>query len=159
MTVNWTDVLHRLRTYPAAAHRIRPPCPESQIEAAEQQLGKFPTPLSDMLRHFNGARLFDNCGEFVALFGISEEPPLPALEWAADWHIDKFTPKWRAAGKDRQDDWAFAMMNYGELILLDGHCTVKGWDTSQQKWTPGTCSLYQWIEGILRGGEAYLNES
>jgi hypothetical protein len=83
---------------------------------------------------------------------------LPPLEWAVDWYIDKFTPNWRAAGNNRQDQWAVAMMSYGELIVLNGQGTVRMWDRSQQAWSPGTSSFAQWIEELLREGEAYLKE-
>jgi len=160
MTVNWADVLRKLLAFPPDTHRLRPPCSEGRLEIAEQQLGTLPTELVDLLKHLNGARLFDTGagGEMVALFGLSEVPPLPPMEWAEDWYIDIFTPKWRAAGANRQLDWVIAMMNYGGLIVLDGQGTVREWDTSQQIWDPNTCSFDQWIQDILREGEAYLNE-
>jgi hypothetical protein len=126
----------------------------------ERQLGRPPGELLGMLKHFNGAQLFDTGagGELVSLFGVSENPPLPPLEWAADWYIDKFTPKWRAAGPNRQNDWAIAMMNYGDLILLDGQGMVKKWDTSQQEWSPGQLELHEWVQDLLREGKGFLNE-
>ena len=49
-------------------------------------------------------------------------------------------------------------MSYGELIVLNGQGTVRMWDRSQQAWSPGTSSFAQWIEELLREGEAYLKE-
>lgn len=112
-----------------------------------------------MLGHFNGAQLFDKGpGNLVTLFGISEDPPLPPVEWAEDWWIDKFTPPWRAAGRNRQNDWTIAMMNYGVLVLLDGQGTVKQWDTSQQQWDQEPLPFDRWLQGLLCEGDAFLNE-
>jgi hypothetical protein len=125
----------------------------------ERQLGIAPQQLLEMLKSFNGATLFDaGVGEMVTLFGVSEEPPLSPFEWAPDWYIDKFTPEWRAAGPNRQDDWAIAMMNYGELILLDEEGKVKKWDTGQRDWNPGILSFDEWIRELMREGDEFLNE-
>jgi hypothetical protein len=160
MTINWADVLHKLESYAPGVHRIRPPCARSRIAATERHLGKLPSELLSMLEHFNGARLFDKGhGASAALFGISEDPPLDPFDWAEDWWVDKFTPLWRGAvGPNRQNDWAIAMMNYGELILLNGQGTIRKWDTSQQQWDPGSLSFEQWLEDQLREGEAFMNE-
>jgi hypothetical protein len=40
------------------------------------------------------------------------------------------------------------MMNYGELILLDGQSTVRKWDTSQRQWNPETASFDQWLHDV-----------
>jgi hypothetical protein len=113
-----------------------------------------------MLQEFNGAILFDTGagGELVSLFGITEDPPLSALEWGEEWYIDKFTPRWRAAGTNRQNDWAIAMMNYGGLVVLNEDGSVKEWDTSRHMWNPGQFSLDEWVELIFREGETYVNE-
>jgi hypothetical protein len=160
MSVNWLNVLRELRSYPPSTHNFRPPCTQDRIEALEQQLGRLPADVSAMLRHFNGARLFDigAGGELATLFGLSERPPLPPLEWAVDWYIDKFTPMWRAGGNHREDQWAVAMMSYGELILIEGQGTVRKWDTSGQGWSPGMLSLADWIDELLREGAAYVKE-
>lgn len=161
MAVNWADVLDRLRSYPASVQRFRPPCPKDRIEIVQQQLGMLPAELSDMLNHFNGAKLFDAGagGSMVSLFGTTEDPPLPRFEWGVDWYIDTFTPAWRAAvGVSRQDDWVVAMMNYGDLIILDKNGTVREWDTAVKFWSPNVLSFAEWIEDILRQGDNYLKE-
>jgi hypothetical protein len=161
MTTNWADVLQKLRSYSPGVHTIRPPCPQSRIATTERQLGKLPSELLGMVAHFDGARLFEsrNGCALVTLFGISEDHPLDPFEWGEDWWIDKFTPLWRGAGgPSRQNDWAIAMMNYGELILLNGQGTIRKWDTSQQQWEPGSLPFDQWLQDLLREGDIYLHE-
>jgi hypothetical protein len=160
MTVNWADVLHDLRSCSGDAHRIHPPCAESRIATTERELGNLPNDLLDMLKHLNGAMLFDSGGggELVTIFGISGDSAIPTDEWPADWYVDKFTPKWRAAGTNRENEWAIAMMNYGELVLLDGLGTVRKWDTSQRRRNPETVNFDRWLYELLREGAAYLNE-
>jgi hypothetical protein len=157
MNVDWGDVLARLRSYPAPIHNILPPCPDERIKAVEKQLGALPQPLADMLAHFNGAELFINGMPLVTIFGISRIPPLPPLEWAPDWYIDKFTAICRSV-RDQQDDWAIAMMNYGGLILLDAEGTTEEWDTAQNMWGPREWTLAEWIEEILCEGDAFLKD-
>jgi hypothetical protein len=154
--VNWEQVLTRLRAYPPQVHSILPPCPEERIEAVQRELGVMPGTLVDMLRHFNGARLFDRHGPLVSVFGITSIPPLPPLEWAPDWHIDQFTPAWRSAFK-RPGDWVFAVMNYGNKFALAPDGTVKEWDSSERKWRPGMPGLSEWVEWILREGGEFLS--
>lgn len=156
---DWGAFVVRLRAYPPHFHRILPPCPGERIEAVEKELGKLPTTLTAMLSHFNGAKLFLSAGPSFSLFGISTNPPLPPLEWAPEWCIDKFTPKWRAAGPNRQDDWAIAMTNYGGLILLDGNETIKEWDTGQSTWLSKNLPLVEWIENVISEGEVVMAET
>ncbi len=156
MNVNWEDVLRRLHSYPDRVHKILPACSMDRILAVDEELGKMPETLSQMLRQFNGAELFIDGGPLVTIFGISTEPPLPPLEWATEWYIDKFTPKWRSAGRNRDSDWAIAMTNYGRLILLEQSGLVKEWDTSQRQWSRGTFTFDEWIEETLREGDAYV---
>jgi hypothetical protein len=114
-----------------------------------------------MLRHFNGARLFDKGvgGATVALFGITEEPPLDPFMWAEKWWIDKYTPLWRGAGgPNRRNEWAITMMNYGELIILNEQGTIRKWDTSQQQWDPASLTFEQWLEELFREGDEFMNE-
>ena len=80
------------------------------------------------------------------------------LEWNPEWHIDRFTPKWRAAGDERQDDWVIAMMNYGGLIIFSHDGLVTEWDTAQGKWNLKNVDFGQWIEEVLREGDVYLKE-
>lgn len=153
---DWGALLVRLQAYPPHFHRILPPCPGERIEAVEKELGKLPTTLKAMLRHFNGAKLFDAS---FSLFGISLIPPLPPLEWAPEWCVDKFTRKWRAAGSGRQGDWAIAMTNYGGLILLNGNERIKEWDTSQSTWLLKDLPVGEWIEKVISEGEVIMAET
>ncbi len=152
----WGAFVARLRAYPSHFHRTLPPCPGERIEAVERELGKLPTTLKAMLRHFNGAKLFDAS---FRLFGISTIPPLPPLEWAPEWCIDTFTPKWRAAGSNREGDWAIAMTNYGGLILVDENETIKEWDTGQSTWLLKNLPLGEWIEKVMSEGEVIMAET
>jgi hypothetical protein len=131
------------------------PCPEDRIKAIEERFGQVPAHLADILRHFNGAELFVSSIAFVTIFGISTIPPLPPAEWAPEWTIDQYTPRWRSSS-DRQGDWPFAIMNYGGLILLRPDGTVKEWDRSQRKWSVTTFTFDEWLQYILREGDAYL---
>jgi hypothetical protein len=94
MKVNWVSVLDRLRIYPPGAHKFLPSCPMERIDAVQTDLGGIPEDIVAMLKHFNGAKLFVNSGPLVRMFGISTLPPLPPLEWAPDWCIDKLCPRY-----------------------------------------------------------------
>jgi hypothetical protein len=156
---DWDVLLVRLRAYPSHLHRFLPPCPPERIEAVEKELGKLPTTLKEMLGRFNGAELFCSAGPSVTIFRISTIPPLPPLEWAPEWCIDAFTPKWRAVGSNRQRDWAIAMTNYGGLILLDGDGTIKEWDTGQSIWLVRNLPFSEWIEKEIHEGEIMIEET
>jgi hypothetical protein len=155
MNMNWENLLHRLQTYPHEIHKILPPCPIDVITAVEEKLGKMPEELSQMLRQFNGAEMFIDAIPFVTIFGITPNPPLPALTWAPEWYIDKFTPKWRS-WNNSQSDWAIAMTNYEGLIILEESGVVKEWDTSQRKWSPRMSMFDEWIEEMLQEGDEYI---
>src|SRR6266446_1048383 len=158
MRIDWASVIGRLRAYPAGTHRILPPCADRRLQEVQTKLGRMPTALVEMLRHFNCAELFIKTGPLVSIFGVSTIPPLSPHEWATDWYIDKFTPAWRASGLD-SGGWPIAMMNYGGLILLDSNCTTKEWDTAQKAWSATELSFNAWVEALFREGEAYLAES
>lgn len=155
MEVDWEAFLSRLRSYPKGVHKILPPYTGARLEAIQKQLGILPRALSEMLCHINGAELFIAGTPLVTVFGISSTPPLPPLDWAEDWYIDKFTPTWRRAG-NRQLDWTIAMTNYGGLIVLDEHCSVKEFDTSQSTLTPRNTTLDQWLSKVMQEGDASL---
>lgn len=107
-----------------------------------------------MLNRFSGAKLFSNACPYISLFGISTNLPPTPFEWSPEWCIDAFTRRWRAAGSNRQDDWAIAMTCYGGLILLDGNERVKEWDTGQSIWLTRDIAIDEWIENVIREGEA-----
>ena len=152
---DWDAFVARLRAYPAGVHQLLPPCPDDRVRAVEKELGKLPETLEEMLKRFNGANLFISAG-LLSLFRISTIPPLPPLEWAPQWCIDKFTPQWRAAGSNRQGDWAIAMTNYGGLVLLDADGTVKEWDTGESRWLSKNMPLGEWIEKMMSEGEVIM---
>jgi hypothetical protein len=158
MTFDWGALLCRLRPYPPEYHRFLAPCPQERITAIEQEIGSLPPTLRRMVEHFNGAELFNGSGPMLTVFGLSTVPPRPPLEWAEDWHIDKFTPTWRTSGGDRNDDWALGMTNYGGLILFNEYRGVKEWDTSTRKYTLEDMSLNDWIERVLSEGETMVAE-
>jgi hypothetical protein len=155
--INWENVLNQLASYPPHVHRILPPCPAERVETLEQELGSVPTELAEMLRHFNGARLFIDGGPLVSIFGVSVIPPLPPLEWSPDWYIDKYTPAWRTFS-ERSGDWAIGMMNYGGLVLLSRDNTVLEWDTGQGRFEDVTYSFSEWVEHIMCEGATYMSE-
>jgi hypothetical protein len=98
MALEWEDILRRLKSNPPGTNTLLPPCNEGRLREVQSELGKLPNELIDMRRHFNGANLFKKTGPLISVFGISTIPPLPPLEWADEWTIDKFTPRWRAGG-------------------------------------------------------------
>jgi hypothetical protein len=126
--------------------------------AVQSDLGEMPNALVQMLKLFNGAELFVRNDPMVTIFGISANPPLPPLEWAADWYVDKFTPVWRSAEQGSQTDWAFAMMNYGGLIILGQNGTIREWDMSQGILGPKTWEFGEWVDDVLRDGESNMQE-
>src|SRR5262249_49840301 len=149
---DWDAFLVRLGAYPTHFHRIQQPCPDERMEEMEKDLGKPPSIVIEMLKRFNGAKLFCSPNPFVSFFRISTGPPLPPLEWAAEWCIDKFTAQWRAAGSNRQGDWAIAMTNYGGLILLDDRESVKEWDTGQNSWLSHNLPFGEWVDKVMKEG-------
>jgi hypothetical protein len=156
--LDWDAFLVRLGAYPTGLHGVLPPCPDERIEAVEKEIGTLPTTLKEMLRRFNGAELFRCPDPFVSLFRISSIPPLPPLEWAPEWCVDTFTRRWRAAGCDRQEDWAIAMTNYGGLVLLCASGTVKEWDTGESRWLVRDMDLREWLDKIVSEGEIIMAE-
>ncbi|WP_144973534.1 hypothetical protein [Bremerella volcania] len=109
-----------------------------------------------MVDRFSGAELFV---DFATIFRLTDDPPLPPLEWAVEWCIDAMTTKWRVAGTGREQDWALAMTNYGGLILLDSQGLVKEWDTGQATWLNKDISLQDWLDGIMTEGESLMEDS
>jgi hypothetical protein len=156
MTHDWTALMDRLRKYPPSYHKFLAPCPRDRITASETRLGTMPEVLKDMVQHFNGAELFDATGPLLTLFGVTTVPPLPPLEWAEDWYIDKFTPHWRAWGANRDDDWVIGMMSYGGLILFNQSRGISEWDTGERRWLLENTLLDDWIEKVIVHGEAMI---
>jgi hypothetical protein len=157
MRPDWENILGRLQGH-SYVYKILPPCAEERLRAVQAELGKMPDELADMLRHFNGAQLFERGLPLVHIFRISPISRLPALEWAPDWNVDKYTPRWRGASPDRDNEWAIAMTNYGGLIILDDNGITKQWDTSQGMWEPGEWRFDEWVEHMLREGDAFMRE-
>jgi hypothetical protein len=155
---DWDSFIARLSAYPDGMHRLLPPCPDERIRALDTELGHFPHVLNEMLRRANGIELFCCPNATTTLFGISTIPALPPFEWAPDWHIDKFTPKWRALGSDREDDWAIAMTNYGGLVLLNADGITKEWDTCERRWLSINLPFSDWIDKEMREGDVTLAE-
>lgn len=153
---DWDTFLKRLREHPSCFHRILPPCQEEQIESVESKLGNLPQTLKEMLIRFNGAELFISGTPLLSFFRISATPPLPPLEWAAEWCIDIYTKKWRDAGSNRKTDWAIAMTNYGGLILLDADQVIKEWDTGESRWVFEGMLFEQWIKKVLSEGDMVM---
>jgi hypothetical protein len=159
MASRWDEILRRLGSYPPGVQRLLPPCSEQRLREVQSELGRLPSGVTEMLRRFNGGKLFVHGIQLVSIFRVSPLPVPPSLEWAEDWCIDKYTPHWRAAGESRQNDWAVAMMNYGGLVIVGGDRRVREWDTAQRMWAPRSFDSFdEWFEEILREGDAYLKE-
>jgi hypothetical protein len=159
MSMNWDKFLSRLATYPEKLHVLRPPCRPEKILDVEADLGKLPEILLEMLSRFNGAKLFAAPMPSITIFGISEDPILPPMQWASTWYINKFTTLWRSTGRGREHDWAFAMRNYGGVAILKTDDSVREWDTAAQDWLSVDVLLFEvWIEEVMRSGDTMLRE-
>lgn len=155
--MNWNQFIDRLKAYPNGLHKLLPPCPKDRIDAIECELGVLPSSFAEMLVCFNGAELFGKYGPMITLFGISTIPPLPKMEWATDWYIDKFTPTWRST-QGRPNDWVIGIWNYGTLVILDSNNIVQEWDWSQRTWESTYSEISDWVERVVRDGDELLSE-
>jgi hypothetical protein len=158
MKLDWNAFVARLQVNPAYVHHFLPPGTDEQIESTEETLGNLPSTLKEMLQTFNGAELFLFPSPFLSVFRNSNRPPLPPLEWSPDWCVDAFPPRWRAAGPDRHGDWAFAMTNYGGLMILDENNAVSEWDTGQAEWLSTHVPITEWIERMIAAAELAIAE-
>ena len=158
MKFDWVALIDRLRKYPCSHHQFLAPCPHDRIANVEEKFGAMPAILREMLEHFNGAKLFIEGLPLLTLFRISTVPPPRSLEWGEDWYIDKFTPKWRESGPNRNDDWAIGMMNYGGLIFFSESRGIKEWDTGESRWLLEDIPFAEWIEKVRRDGEIMMAE-
>lgn len=158
MALIWPAFLERLNRYPKGTHNIRPPCSTERLRQIESEFGACPIALREMLSHFDGAELFIDFVPLLTVFSISPTVPVPEREWAPNWYIDKFTPKWRAAGK-RDGDWAIAMTNYGGLTIFDSANICSEWDTAESRWLSRGVAIDDWIENVISEGDLYLAEA
>ena len=159
MESKWGSIVCRLNSYPPGTNKLLPPCSEANLREVQSKFGRLPNGVIEMLRHFNGGKLFVKTAQLVSIFRLSTISSLPPMEWAEDYCIDKFTPWWRAAGEDRQNDWAIAMMNHGGLIIVDVDGRVREWDTAERMWDPHSFDDFdEWVEDTLREGDAFLKE-
>lgn len=164
MNVNWETIMRRLQAYPAGIHELIPLCSQTELARLSDMFGPVPRSLAQMLRHFNGARLFirpNGGGEFITVFGATDLPPPPPLVEPSGWSIDKFTSRWRSAkdpSRDRSGDWAIGVMNYGGLIVLGSNEKVREWDTAQAVWDSKELDIPEWIENLFQDGDAFLRE-
>ncbi len=158
MSVFWDHILSRLNSFPAGVNNLLPPCPEARLTAVKRELGQIPVVVAEMLRRFNGGKLFNKTGPMIHLFGITLDPPLSSLEWGEDWYIDKFTPRWRSAGSARENDWAVAMTNYGGLIIVNPDGRTRQWDTARSAWEAKNWTFHKWFEECLQQGVLFMAE-
>jgi hypothetical protein len=156
MIPNWTAFQERLETFPQGSHMTRPPISVKRLNEVQKRFENLPGPLLAMVKHFNGAELFARGMPMLTLFGLTEDPPLDEMEWAEDWYIDVFTPKWRGAEEDRESQFVFGMTNYGGVIIYDEEI-VKEWDTAQRTWLP-EYEFEDWLEKVLQDGDTMLRE-
>jgi hypothetical protein len=157
MSLDWTDALARLKRYPEETHLFRPPCPDDRIQEVELALGSIPEPIKDMLRRFNGARLFMKYIQMITVFGVSVTPAPPEFDWGPEYWIDKYTPVWRET-RQRPRDWVIAVSNYGGISVLQDDGRIREWDTGAYRWGPMDENFDDWIERILKEGDEYMNE-
>jgi len=157
METNWNYILRRIDDYPNGVHRIRPPCEPERVIAIQAELGRMPQQIVEMLKHFNGGKLFCRIVPFVSIFGVSVMPLLPSLENASDWYVDRFTPIWRES-KGGCDEWTIGMTNYGGLLVMDSNANVREWNTSESIWSPQSWSFNEWIEHVFIEGDNYLSQ-
>lgn len=153
----WIDFIGQLKEYPDGVHRLCDACSEERILAVEREFGSLPKLLAEMVRTFNGGELFLNVIPMVTLFGISPPLTCPNIDSLSDWYIDKYTWTWRAKSPF-SDLWAFAMTNYGGLMLMSSTETVKEWDTNTSGWIGPELSFTVWIQKVIEEGDKYLTD-
>lgn len=158
MALDWHAFVKRFNRYPNGTHNILPPCSTERFRAMEAELGACPIALREMLSHFNGAELFIDFMPLLTVFGVSPTIPVSETEWASNWYIDRFTPKWRAAG-ERDGDWAIAITNYGGVTILDSANTCGEYDASEGRWLSRGVALEDWLESVFFEGDRYLAEA
>ena len=56
----------------------------------------------------------------------------------------------------RSKDFAFAMTNYGGLILTDQAGKINEWDTNEGRWLSQNVLFTDWFEKILNEGNATI---
>jgi hypothetical protein len=149
MNPDWKQILGQLNAAAPGTHNILGPCPEEHIRDVEANLGVMPVAFVEMLRCLNGAGLFLDLDPHVTNFGLSPVCPRPKFEWAPDWYIDVFTRTHRSENIIAKNEWAFAMMNYGGLLIANHAGKLKEWDTSRNTWSPGKIQLDDGIQIIL----------
>jgi hypothetical protein len=120
-------------------------------------MGILPSVLVEMLQRFNGAELFIYGLPLVTIFGLSPTPPVEKLYWSPDWYIDTYTKIWRESQEGREG-WAFAMTNYGGLMVSNQDGELKEWDTNLNRWISETSSIGDWFRGVLTEGQSYMKE-
>lgn len=158
MNTDWRWLLKHLNSaYPTGVHKILPPCSLSDLAALESTCGRPPDELTEMLQFFNGAELFIKTMPLVTFFPASSVNPPALLEWAPDWYIDTFTSAWRSNGHS-QEEWPFAITNYGVLLVLDGRGITREWDSGQRTWGDKELVMQDRLEDILLEGDTYLSE-
>ena len=157
MTLKWDSFISQLNEFPEGTHNFVPAGPETRIAKVEAEFGKMPSSLIEMVRHCNGAQLFCNTGPLITLFGISPRRRVSRFEWAPDWYIDKFTRVWREVNPE-SDLWAFAMWNFGCLMVLSGNGRVREWDMSVRDWGQSFRSMNQWYEFVIDEGRVCMLE-
>jgi len=120
----------------------------------ELRLGKMPGDLIEMLKRFNGGRLFGDTVPLFNIFGLS----LPSSRADLDWFIDRYTPAWRRSAMGQPTDWVIGITNYGGLMILGDDLHVSEWDKSQSEWINDRHPFEVWVERVMEEGAAYLAE-
>lgn len=158
MQSTWDHFISGLKADPDGTHHLCDACPEERILNVQREIGNLPEILAEMVRRFNGAELFVNAIPLVTLFGISPLRAVSQIDWPSEWYIDKYTRLWRASNP-RSDEWAFAMTNYGGLMLVNHGEQVREWDTNASRWVGPSSSIDDWQKNVLVEGHAYMSNS
>jgi hypothetical protein len=131
-----------------------PPCPAERIQWLDIQWGCLPQTLRSMLGLFNGAELFIEAVPMITIFGVTTDPPQPALMWPKECCMDLWLDAWRGAGNE---GWPTARTNYGSFWIFNG-ADLREWDPSLGRWLGGACNVSTWGERVIEDGKRYLVE-
>jgi hypothetical protein len=151
LSAEWNAFWDRISSSLPGTHSVKPPAPASRLQDIQRELGEFPEELLEMLAYCNGAELFISAIPLVTLFGISPLVPVPTLQWASDWYVDRFTPAWRGHSGCAAD-WAIAMTSYGALVVLRDGDGLREWDCNERRWLGPQRPIGDWLSAILHDG-------
>lgn len=145
--MNWKNILEKLASFPDGVNNLFPPCKIEQLQEIDDKILNLPATLREMLMLFNGAELFVNAIPFVTLFGTD----IPTAKCNL---ITMNSVLQNSCGQT--SSVAFAMTNYGSILILGSDDCVKEWDGQTGQFSDDNVNLSLWIDETIRDGEQYM---